>query len=864
MPSYFRIQDPNIVCTACTSTIDGAIQSVANPSVFTYSLDADTKSLTLCVFSENEIQIQAIQSKIQAEAQAVGFFDESCLWAPVDPPKMEVPAIEQSPSESEKSKTQALYQHIRKGLLSLSVGLLWIVLPMFVGLSLPMLIGLGIASSITSLYTGWEIFTRAFTSAKRKHLTMDSQFTVSVCIALCVSWLSFWFQSLSSLFDAGLLILGFRHLGLAVELWAKNKIDSGNRLLDELPKTVEKLSDSTDSKSLKSFISIDQLTVGDRIRVKPGVAIPTDGVCLSEKAVVMAPNCSGQTDAFVVSKGYKLLQGYRVLGDTVEVEVDKPASQSTLACMQQQAAQAAEKRMDSVNYTAKIGANFVKVVFLLALLASGVAMGYSMIALGYGVSAALVLAIQIGIGVLVTACPCTLGLIVPLLGKVGTYKCVQNGATLLDANVLEKAAKARYVVFDLNGTLTTGEKTVKKMVFLEQKAQSSSDATLSSEQLIPYLKFLQEKSTHLVGQAIHQHLSQQHPEDVLDEKQRVGLSRIFYGNGLGLTLGEHELLCGDANLFKEKKMEITTLNLPEIPPMHQRYYIGYAGAVVSYMDIEEPLRKEACEVVRYFRNQGVGVRLCTGANPENAMPYAKALGFSKEEVQAGCSVNPQSDNSEHPKMTYVRSLKKTGSVIFVGDGGNDNVPLAVADVGVAVDSPSMSMANQAIATVYIGERSLSPLVKMHTISKQTVKNIQASLAISFLYNFASFAFMGGLAVFWLGWMMNPGLGVAMMVGQAAVILAIAGLFRLRPVSPSGYTVSRPDDHPDLRVQGQSNPQTVLYQRLRQSSRSDSKPVYEDREDAQQPVVPELTDSSASSLIVSDGSPSIVSRMRLVR
>jgi Cu2+-exporting ATPase len=793
MLKHFHIRDEAIFCTTCTSAIYNVVQPLTGEGedLFTYVLSHTDKSLTLHVAAN---QAERIKAKIRQAADNIGFFDETCCWEEIDihgkpliqpAPSAPTPASDFSSVDSlplpRPPQHNTITSHLIKGLPSVLTGVLWMSLP-FLHIAhvalLHTIVGyLALLSSFLIIYTGWEIFVRALKKAKRRQVSMDTQFTLSALSALILSWVAlvFGITDLSLLFDAGLFILGFRHIGLAIEEWAKQKIDTGNSLLDGLPETVEVMTESEEEKGvdIAKPTSIHALLPGDRIRIPQGIAIPTDGVCTCEEATMIAPDLSGQTDPFFVNKKDKLLQGYRVTSACVEMQVEKPVSQSTLARMQDQASMAADKPMDRISLTARMGAHFVKGIFIMTSCASTFVVLYAYFVLHIAIGAAFFLALKTGLALLVIACPCTLGFIIPLIGKVGTFKCLKNGITLLHPNVLEHTAKAKYLLFDLNGTLTTGEKKVLCIRCIPGKRLPDN--------LFAHLKLLENGSTHLVGQAIVSFLEENYPQENFPAAEIHALQEKVsdYGMGLGILLQGQELLVGNQTLLEKKRLVFDPKDFPPLPPMQQRNYIAYGGEVVGYIDIAEKIRPEAPAALDYFRREGMAVRLCTGADIKTAMAYAKELGFAENEVFAGKSVQPGAEGV-HPKVACIQSLEKDGDVIFVGDAGNDSPPIAHARVGVVVDSPTMSEASKTGAKAYIGERSLWPLVKMHAIAKQTLFTISLSLGVSAVYNLVSFVFMGGLALFWLGFMMHPGLGVAIMVGQALVVLLFAALCKAWP------------------------------------------------------------------------------------
>ena len=814
----FRIKDPIIVCQACTGTIDHALKPHLDKTV-KYRWDEDL-ALILQVSADNA---EKLKNLIQTTAIEVGFF-EDCSWeemeqlpdtSAIDTPSPTSTASPLTPN-THKPKT-TVKNHLFKGLLTGLIGAIWIcsdLLPWSNALWLSIFpYAFAAISTVSILYAGWEIFQHGWLATKRGHLTMNTQFLVSVSICLVISWTAFEFAVLPQMFEAAAWIICFRLFGLVLEEWSKNQIDQGDTLLDSLPQEVEVISELTDAKSNFSKRNIYTLQPGEKVRIMPGMVIPTDGECFNEEGGwITEQDFSGQSDDLKrIKKNDKLLQGYKATSEMILL-VKKKAAASTQAMINSQVQEAAAKRLDTSDTLSFIKANFVKIIFAISLFTFLFISCYAYFFASITLSTALILALKSSIGMLVTACPCTLGSIGPLIGSVGTFKCGKNGATLLDANVLNTFLECKKLVIDLNGTSTTGEKLIQTIRFLKPEK-------VLPAKILAHLKFMQQDSEHLLGKAIYNFLNQ-NPENVLNKQESKSLQIIEYGMGRGLLIGDKELAVGSKDLLKEKGISLP--KLPPLGPMMQRNYIIYgetpnndpeptetkshqtkqAYACIGYIDTLEPLRPEARDTLDYFRGQGYRVILCTGSPEDTAIPYAEALGFtdpddiktsyvvkptSKQKTNTSSTTSLESKEKEtsntgfqNPKAEFIKSVAKKEPVIYMGDAGNDSQPISEATVGIVGDSPTMSEANKRGANVYIGKRSLQPLVRLHAIAKQTRIMTNLCLAISLIYNLAAFIFMGGLSVFWLGVMIPPELGAAIMGGQALVLMLLAAVFQAWP------------------------------------------------------------------------------------
>ncbi len=377
------------------------------------------------------------------------------------------------------------------------------------------------------------------------------------------------------------------------------------------------------------------------------------------------------------------------------------------------------------------------------------------------------LAIQCAISVLVSACPCTLGLIIPLAVKTGIHKGAEHGVQFKNSRVLQLAEQIDVVIFDLNGTLTTGVPVVKEYAVL-------NDADLSSEQFLSICNVLEEQSKHPFGKAI-----QSFTQGI--NKQKFNIANLDHSNhsGVSAEINGIQYTIGSKTLMQEIGISTFSLeNQMNLVAGDSLVFLARNKQLLGYLVITDPLRKDAKQTVDALIKMGKEVHLCTGADEKTAYRYAQALGIKK--VHANC-VATTINTEDRSKPVYIKSLQNQGlKVAMIGDAANDANALAASDFGIAVLSQDSDEITQQHASAIIQSGTILPIANAFAISKQTVNNINQNLLISLGYNLTTVLIAGGLLVA-LGFVLNPAVGVALMVTQACFVLLNVYRFKEQPL-----------------------------------------------------------------------------------
>lgn len=685
-----------------------------------------------------------------------------------------------SDEKLKKKKKKRIRSHLIQGIIGAIFGIAIITLSLS-GIGLPMLatyLLLGGSSALT-LFLGKNSYQdTAKNLIKNKTLTMDVLFSVSTLAVIAVSIASFFIPSLPMMLETGLLIFGFRHLGIALEESIKNNINSKISFKDRTPlKILKKINSSSEKQSDEelsddsswSEFSTHDLQVNDIIRVPCNKIIPIDGICLNINTSIYKTIITGRTIPTSIKKGEKILAGMKVPEDVtfIEILVTKKINDSYLARLDQRIAKANTEKASIETSANKILQWFIPSVLALAAI-SGIVIG---------IMFNPALAIQCAASVLVSACPCTLGLITPLAVKIGISKALQYGVQFKSSKVLEEAASIDTVVFDLNGTLTTGIPVVTGYHINNLQNISSSDEFFS------YLTAIEAKASHPFAKAICDHAKKKFPNYNIYEAENVDKTNH---SGIKAIVNEDECLVGNKQFLDDQRIIIPADQIPAMQNAEQIIYFVKNKQLIGHIKLKDPLREDAKFVIDELKRSSKEVHICTGADSATAEWYAKELGIDKEYVHANYLGSSEYDDEEtkkdktkasdkektenhRTKAALIKRLKEQSKhVAMIGDAGNDAEAFACS-YGIAIKSNSTDEATQDQAKAIINNDSLLPILTTFAIAKETVRSIKQNLIASLAYNLTTVLIAGGILVA-VGFALNPAIGIALMVLQTTLIL----------------------------------------------------------------------------------------------
>jgi Cu2+-exporting ATPase len=791
---------PGITCINCVSGVELALSNYTKHTIESYWVEEVSKKIFITVKDSDVLKqsviadLQELMSDVGIESNldvdsGIGVAESSCantendldVSKPVGIADSQELTSEESDfdeeSESEKAspseKPDTLTSKLRRfvlshwflGALGLIVGLAVLILTMAVpGLPLAAMITLGVVSLVLTLILGAQSYYQAILKlVKTRTLTMDALFTISTLTVVAVSIAAFFVPWLPMMFEAGLLIFGFRHLGLAIEDSIKQNMDLDKKFQHMLPRKVRVLRDHVNEHGYK-LVSLQTILVDDVLWIQAGDIIPVDGVCLSDEGFGYDDIKTGSTQGRFFRQGEHLISGMRLheKSSPIQLKVRSTAANSYLARLDQNIMQANREKAPIQEVATRILQYFIPAVLGIAII-SGVIIGLFF---------PPALAIQCAIAVLVSACPCTLGLVVPLAVKIGMHKGAENGVQFKSAKALQSADAIDVVVFDLNGTLTEGTPAVSGFHAIQEGMDESS--------LLAMAAAIEQQSPHATAKAICAYAQSQQVEPMF-----LGSDTVFDASnhsGLAATLDNHNWVIGNETMMCQRGVDLSPISDKLVlQPGETVSYLARDNALLGYFVLSDPLRKEARLTIRTLTRLGKQVHICTGADYNTARRYAEMLGIPEDNIAAGC-VGMAESPGEQDKVSYLQSLKARGlRVAMVGDAGNDSNALAESNFGLAVKSLSGSDITQQQAGAVIQSGSLLPVANAFVIANQTVNNIKLNLGVSLSYNVATLLLAGGLLVA-IGFTLNPGFGVALMVLQAVILLGIAYYLKKQPLS----------------------------------------------------------------------------------
>lgn len=785
MTVTYHFSLPGITCGACVNSVDGLFSGEKERLKFiSWGVDLTTKKGFVTVLQDEENE--QTKKELLALLEAYDITDISVKLKP----DLQAAAVEKSAQPGNKKShafPQAklateqvipaplpLYQRVLKshwflGAVGTVCGTaLMIACLVTGGLPLAIMIALGVTSVVLTLLLGASSYYQAWIKlVKVRTLTMDTLFAISTLTIIGVSIASFFVPWLPMMFEAGLLIFGFRHIGLAIEESIKDKLGLDRTYQSDLPQHVQVLKDGVEESRELALIEVDEIIV-----IQPGGIIPLDGICLSDDNWIDDNIISGAIIPRRLKKGEHLLSGMRLPlnASPLVLQVKAAKNESYLARLDRGIAEAYMEKAPIEEMATKILQYFIPAVIGFALL-SGI-----IIACFFPPA----LAIQCAVTVLVSACPCTLGLVVPLALMIGNRKAADHGVQFKSGKALQAAASVDAVVFDLNGTLTLGEPKITRTGLLDESINTSDLFSLSAA--------LERHSSHAFARAIcdeaHEKYGSKLQQGVASEVDDS------YHTGLKGTIAGTEYLIGNQELMAQEGVECSPDLLQKISLQagDSLVFLASKKKLLGYFVITDPLRPDAKQTIDALKAAGKTLFINTGASLETARRYAERLGIAVENIHAGCVGGEK-------KAEFIRTLKaKKYHVAMVGDGGNDGLPLACSDVGFAVQSRSgHAMASQNAGAI-IQQGSLLPIAHGLAIARQAVSNIKQNLGFSLAYNMAAVILTGGLLVA-LGITLNPAVGVALMIVQTLLILGNAYRFKCQQSDAMTKEIEKADFGP---------------------------------------------------------------------
>jgi len=590
--------------------------------------------------------------------------------------------------------------------------------------------GTFLATTPIMLVAGVPYIRSAWASFKKHNSNMDTLVALGTLVAYFYSLVAL-FTGLPVYFESAAFILFFILLGAVFEeKMRKNTSQAVEKLLDLQAKTAEVLRDD-----VYVQIPLEQVKVGDLIRVRPGEKIAVDGTVLEGETSIDESMVTGESIPVDKSVGDAVIGSTINNSGTIIFRAEKVGSETMLAQIVDFVKKAQTSRAPIQDLTDKISGIFVPAVVILGLLTFWIWFVF--------LGESFVTSLLYGVAVLIIACPCALGLATPTALMVGTGRSAKMGILLKNGTVLQEIQKVQTVVFDKTGTLTEGKPVVTDVIGDEREVLSLAAS-------------LEDVSQHPLAQAI------------VNRASELGISlypvenfQALHGKGVTGIINSKQVLLGNAKLLDDLAIPHDYQERFDLLEKEAKtvVFLSVDGQLKGLIALQDVPKENAKEAIAKLKKRGLRTVMLTGDNAGVAHAIAEQIGI--EEVIA--NVLPEE------KAHEIHKLQKNGKLAFVGDGINDAPALSVADVGIAMGSGT-DIAIES-ADLVLTTNNLLGLARAFDMSKKTFNRILLNLFWASIYNLIGIPIAAGVFS-GLGLVLNPELaGLAMAFSSVSVLIS---------------------------------------------------------------------------------------------
>ena len=583
------------------------------------------------------------------------------------------------------------------------------------------------------MVVSWEYFQKGFKTLFKGHPNMDSLIALGTASAFVYSLAAtietgLGYGNFSNLlyYEVTGVILTLHTLGLFLEERSKGQMSSAiEKLVNLAPKTARVIRNGVEQE-----ITVDEVALGDVIRVRPGESMPVDGVVVEGRTSVDESMLTGESIPVEKESGDEVIGASINKNGSIDYRATRVGSDTTLSQIIKLVEDAQGSKAPIARMADIITGYFVPIVIALAVLA-GIAW---LIAGQSGI-----FALSVIITTLVIACPCALGLATPTSIMVGTGKGAEHGVLIKSGEALETTHNLDTIVFDKTGTLTEGKPIVTDILVTP---------LITKENLLYYAASGETGSEHPLGEAIVQK----------SKEENMTLAKPDHfeaipGHGIRVEIEGKDMYIGNRKLILEQKIDLSSMEKESDrladegkTPM----YLSVDGELAGIIAVADTLKENSMKAVKELRRRGVEVIMITGDNKRTAKAIAKQVGID----------SVLSEVLPEDKAEEVKRLQEAGKkVAMVGDGINDAPALAQANVGIAVGSGT-DVAIES-ADIVLMRNDLTAVLTAIDLSHATLRNIKQNLFWAFAYNLVGIPVAMGLLYIFGGLLMSP-----MLAGQS--------------------------------------------------------------------------------------------------
>jgi Cu+-exporting ATPase len=604
------------------------------------------------------------------------------------------------------------------------------------------------------LWGGWPFFQRAWASIVNRYLNMFTLIGLGVGAAYGYSVVatvapgafphSFRMNGqIAVYFEPAAVIVVLVLLGQVLELRARGRTSAAIRgLLSLAPPIARRIDDG----GSEADVPLEQVRVGDRLRVRPGARVPVDGVVIDGSTTVDESMVTGEPIPVEKAGGAKVTGGTVNGTGTFVMRAERVGSDTLLARIVRMVSEAQRSRAPIQRLADRASGWFVPAVI-------AVAVATFFVWSTYGPEPRMAHGLVNAVAVLIIACPCALGLATPMSIMVGTGRGAEAGVLIRNAEALEVFERVTTIVVDKTGTLTEGRP---RLVSVEPMKGFDEHTLLS------LAASLESVSEHPLASAV----------TAAARERGIELSPVSEfasatGKGVSGTVAGRAVAIGNTRFLEELGAAPSSDRAESLRREGQTVmFVAVDGKTAGLLGVADPIKVGAKEAIESLHREGVKVVMLTGDNAITAAAVARAVGIDRVEA----------DVLPEQKAEVVRGLQAEGQrVAMAGDGINDAPALAQADVGIAMGTGTDIAIESANITLVKGD--LRGLVRARRLSRATMKNIRQNLFFAFIYNMAGVPIAAGLLYPWFGLLLSPMIASAAMTFSSVSVIGNA--LRLR-------------------------------------------------------------------------------------
>lgn len=584
------------------------------------------------------------------------------------------------------------------------------------------------------LWSGWPFFVRGVQSVINRSPNMWTLIGLGTSLAYLYSLVatlapgvfpdSFVIDGrVSVYFEAAAVIISLTLLGQIMELRARAHTSAAIKaLLNLAPKTARRIN----ADGSEEEVPIDDIQIGDRLRVTPGEKVPVDGLVEQGNSAVDESMLTGEPLPVSKNVGDSVIGATLNTSGSLVIRAEKVGADTTLSQIVNLVAQAQRTRAPMQRMADIVAGYFVVIVVAIAVMTFFV-WGF------IGPQPSWVYGLINAVAVLIIACPCALGLATPMSIMVATGKGASSGVLFHDAASIEALRQVNTVVVDKTGTLTEGKPSFSKAL---------STSSLTDSRVLELAASLDQGSEHPLAKAIVSAAQSQNipllTVDDFDSSSGIGVSGLI--NGDNVALGNTKFM---------RQMEVTTADIEAQAQDMRRegasvMYLAVNGDIAGLLSVADPIKATTPGAIKELHARGLKIVMATGDGEVTAKAVANELGI--DEVHS--EVTPRE------KLDLIASLQHQGmKVAMAGDGINDAPALAQADIGIAMGTGTDVAMSSAQVTLVKGD--LRGISEARRISELTVANMRQNLTFALIYNSAGVPIAAGVLFPFFGILLSP-------------------------------------------------------------------------------------------------------------